>query len=451
MTVSIAVIGGGVSGIRAALTLARAGQQVVLFEKNRHLGGRAFSFNTPDFGEIDIGQHIWLKCCTALETLIRDLGVADDHVFRQSRFELPYRLLGGRTFVLRSIPWLGPLHLLPDVLRFPGLGLRDLLHLGLGMARARLLFSDRLEALDAETFASWLHRHNQTPAAIAKLWEPIVLGVCNGRAAEVSARHALFTFRESLLGSQHSADICFFRRPLSAIFDRLARQTLQAAGAKIHTGNAVSHVAPGSRVTVRLSGEVQTFDRVILTLPRQRQRLLLTDIALPEATGTGAIAGLLLKFARPVMDGLFFLGLDSPVQIVFNKTAIWERSGEEEAQVIELVFSGASREAKMGVDAVAAEYLPELAKLLPAVAATPLLARRLLLHGTATFAVPPGAETARLSATLAGCPNVFFAGDEAATGWPSTMESAARAGEAAARAALGKRPTPIRFPPRQPS
>ncbi len=432
---TIAVIGGGVSGIRAALTLARTSQQVVLLEKNRHLGGRAFSFNTPDFGEIDIGQHIWLKCCTALETLIRDLGVPDDHVFRQQRFELPYRLPGGRKFVLRSAPLPGLLHLLPGVLRFPGLGLRDLLHLGLGMARARRLSSDRLEALDAETFAHWLHRHGQTPAAIAKLWEPIVLGVCNGRADEVSARHALFTFRESLLGSRHSADICFFRRPLSAIFDQQARLTLQAAGVKIHNGIAVSHVAAGSLVTVRLPGEIQTFDRVILALPRQRQRSLLTGIALPETAGTGAIAGLLLKFARRVMDGMFFLGLDSPVQIVFNKTAIWERAVDDGSQVIELVFSGATREAKMGVQAVAAEYLPELAKLLPTVTATPLLARRLVLHGTATFSVPPGGETARLSATVAGCPNVYFAGDEAATGWPSTMESAARAGEAAAQAA----------------
>jgi hydroxysqualene dehydroxylase len=432
---TIAVIGGGVSGIRAALTLARAGRQVTLYEKNRHLGGRAFSFNTPDFGEIDIGQHIWLKCCTALETLINDLGVPNDHVFRQSRFELPYRLPGGLTFVLRSTPLPGLLHLLPGVLCFPGLGLRDLLHLGLGMARARLLSCERLEALDAESFASWLDRHGQTPTAITKLWEPIVLGVCNGRTDEVSARHALFTFRESLLGTRHAADICFFRRPLSAIFDRLARQTLQVAGVTIRTGIAVSHVAPGSPVTVRLPGEVQTFDRVILALPRQRQRSLLTGIELPETRGTGAIAGLLLKFARPVMDGMFFLGLDGPIQIVFNKTAIWKRAGEDGAQVIELVISGATREAKMGVEAVKGEYLPALTKLLPAVSATPLLARRLVQHGTATFCVPPGGETARLSATLAGCPNVYFAGDEAATGWPSTMESAARAGEAAARAA----------------
>src|SRR5437870_6642142 len=102
---NVAVIGGGISGVRAALTLARAGCGVTLFEKNRHLGGRVFSFTTPDFGEIDIGQHIWLRCCTALEQLIRDLGVPNDWVYRQDRVVMPYRRPDGSVFVL-SAEWL---------------------------------------------------------------------------------------------------------------------------------------------------------------------------------------------------------------------------------------------------------------------------------------------------------------------------------------------------------
>ena len=64
-----AVIGGGVSGIRAALTLARAGHAVTLAEKNQHLGGRVFSFPTPDFGETDIGQHVTLYDGSAIPSL----------------------------------------------------------------------------------------------------------------------------------------------------------------------------------------------------------------------------------------------------------------------------------------------------------------------------------------------------------------------------------------------
>jgi squalene-associated FAD-dependent desaturase len=434
----IAVIGGGLAGLRASLTLARAGRRVTLFEKNRHLGGRAFSFVTPDFGEIDIGQHVWLKCCTALEALLSDLAVPDEWVYRQSSFALHYKRPGAPDFVLGSSALPGLLHTLPDLLRFPGLGWGDLFRLARGMARARLYTPAQLEALDAISFAAWLEQQRQSAAAVARLWEPIVLAVCNARPHELSARHALFTFRESLLESKHAADVCFLRRPLSAVFDRHARAVLTAAGVDVRIGTAVSAVRPGSPPVVIGDGAPLPFRSVILAVPLKRMRGLLPGPSrLPEAPPDTAIAGLLLKFARPVMDELFVATLDSPLQFVFNKTAVWHgQSPADVPQLVEVVISGAGREARLGVERVAAEVLPELAKLLPRVTETALLARRLVVHGTATFGVPPGGEARRVPAVLPDYPGVIFAGDQAATSWPSTMESAARAGEAAARAVL---------------
>jgi squalene-associated FAD-dependent desaturase len=443
----IAVVGGGISGIRAALTLARAGRRVTLFEKNRHLGGRVFSYHTADFGEIDIGQHVWLKCCTALEALLRDLGVPDDWVYRQEHFAMTYKSPGAPDFVFPSSALPGLLHALPGLLRFPGLSWRDLLRLGWGMARARLYTARGLDALDAITFAEWLRQQRQTPAAVERVWEPIVLGICNGRTDEVSARLALFTFRESLLKSKHAADFCFLRRPLSVVFDRRAREALAAAGAKVRLGSAVRAARPGSPPALVLADAPEPCERVVLAVPLERQRALLgDDCPLPPPSSDGPIAGLLLKFAAPVMDELFFMALDSPVQIVFNKTAIWEGVARVGApQLVELVMSGAAREVRLGVERMKAELLPELAKLLPRAGSTPLLAARLLVHGRATFGVPPGREAQRLPPLRPDCPGVVFAGDQAATGWPSTMESAARAGDAAARAVLGTT-SGIRYP-----
>src|SRR5262249_510473 len=159
--------------------------------------------------------------------------------------------------------------------------------------------------------------------------------------------------------------------------------------------------------------------RVVPALPLRRMRSLLPSASLPDPPGEGAIVGLLLKFARPVVDELFFMGLDSPVQIVFNKTAIWHGgAAPHQPQLVEVVVSGAGREVRLGVEGVAAELLPELAKLLPRMRETPLLARRLVMHATATFAVPPGGEARRVPVRLPECPGVVFAGDQAATGWP---------------------------------
>ena len=443
----VCVIGGGVSGIRTALTLARAGVGVTLLEKNQCLGGRVFSFQTPDFGETDIGQHIWLRCCTALEQLLTDLEVPAEWVYRQERVAMTYRWPDGCTRTLSAGRWPGSLAMLP-VLLGARLSVPDKLKFLRGVLRARLYSARALEALDDISMAQWLRVHGQPPAVVQWFWEPLIVGVCNGRLAEVSARHGLFTVRESLLKSAEAAAICLLRPPLSAVFDRQARRVLSAAGALVQTGAHVLEVRPGDGVQVQLGqGQRLDFDRAVLAVPMKRMHALLPGAPLPSPPEEGAIAGLLLRFAGPVMDELLFTAVGSPVQIVFNKSAIRQEKSPDGSQVIELVISAAEREVRLGVARVAAELLPALAKLLPRVARTPLLAKRLLVHATATFRVPPGGEARRPSVTAAGLANVVLAGDYAVTGWPSTMESAARAGEAAAATvlrALGSTPGPAR-------
>jgi hypothetical protein len=222
----------------------------------------------------------------------------------------------------------------------------------------------------------------------------------------------------------------------------LARKTLEKAGVTVVTQALVQEVIPGTKVQVASNSlgdhSPQTFDRALLALPAGRVRSLLPGgPSLPGPGERNAIGGLLLKFARPVMKDLFFAALDSPVQMVFNKTAVWEKEpAVEGGQVVEVIISRAEREIRLGVEGVAMALLPGLARLLPAVRDTQLLVQRLLVHGSATFAVPPGGESRRLPTYCPEFPGVILAGEETQTGWPSTMESAARAGAIAARALL---------------
>ena len=89
--------------------------------------------------------------------------------------------------------------------------------------------------------AEWLRTQGQPPTVVQWFWEPLIVGVCNGRLAEVSARHGLFTVRESLLKSAQAAAICLLRPPLSAVFDRQARHVLRAAGVTVQTGAHLRH------------------------------------------------------------------------------------------------------------------------------------------------------------------------------------------------------------------
>jgi len=70
----VAVVGGGLAGITAALDLADAGADVTLLEVRTRLGGAAYSFERDGL-EIDNGQHVFLRCCTDYRARIRRLGV----------------------------------------------------------------------------------------------------------------------------------------------------------------------------------------------------------------------------------------------------------------------------------------------------------------------------------------------------------------------------------------
>src|ERR1700710_2827583 len=96
------VVGGGLAGISAALTLADAGREVVLLEGRPRLGGAAFSFRRGQL-TIDNGQHVFLRCCGAYRWLLDRLNVTDRTVL-QPRLDIPVLAPGGRSAHLRRTP-----------------------------------------------------------------------------------------------------------------------------------------------------------------------------------------------------------------------------------------------------------------------------------------------------------------------------------------------------------
>jgi zeta-carotene desaturase len=100
---------------------------------------------------------------------------------------------------------------------------------------------------------------------------------------------------------------------------------------------------------------------------------------------------------------------------------------------IELVVSATRAFADLPREAAIQQALRELAEYFPAVESAKLEKVALLKEMHATFGVPPGIDSARPTAA-SSWPNLFLAGDWVQTGWPSTMESAARSGHLAAEA-----------------
>ena len=74
----VAIVGGGIAGLSAAIRVAEAGWIPILIEASKRLGGRASSFEDPRSSRVlDNCQHVVMGCCSNLVDFYDRLGVLD--------------------------------------------------------------------------------------------------------------------------------------------------------------------------------------------------------------------------------------------------------------------------------------------------------------------------------------------------------------------------------------
>jgi len=89
-TPTVTVVGGGLSGLTAALRLAEKGCRVRLLEVKEMLGGNLATRRLREGGEIDIYPHMYLEWYVNFWKLLADVGVEREKSFRP--FESVYQL-----------------------------------------------------------------------------------------------------------------------------------------------------------------------------------------------------------------------------------------------------------------------------------------------------------------------------------------------------------------------
>ncbi len=115
---------------------------------------------------------------------------------------------------------------------------------------------------------------------------------------------------------------------------------------------------------------------------------------------------------------------------MYNKSVLqpWRKHN---GSYLELVQSASRAFAARERNEAIQQALGELTEFFPATKEAKLEKAALVKEVRATFGVPPGIDKMRPPA-ISPWPNCFLAGDWVQTGWPSTMESAARSGHIAA-------------------
>ena len=428
----VVVCGGGLAGLAAACEASLLGADVTLVERRPFLGGKAYSFVDENTGvEVDNGQHVFLGCCTAYIAFLKLIGAYGDTTL-QPLLDAPVRDRAGRAGALRASRLPAPLHLGPSFLTYPLLSGAEKVNATRALGALRVLREDQRAALDDVSFAEWLIAHGQTPGAIGRFWDLIVLPTCNDRSDRVSAALATFVFQEGFLRTRAGSAIGWSRVGLTRLVDPPARRFLAARGVTIATGTQVASVGDGH---VELTdGERLAADAVVLALPPDRARAACPE-ALPDdpALGSSPIVNVHVWYDRPVMDGLFTAVVDSPAQWVFNRTAMAGLTGP--GQHVAVSISGARVEVEQKKRVLIEQITVELAHLFPAALGAEIERAVCVKEPDATFAAAPG-QAPRRPGTRTPVDHVVLAGAWTDTGWPATMEGAVRSGMLAARAAM---------------
>ncbi len=139
-----------------------------------------------------------------------------------------------------------------------------------------------------------------------------------------------------------------------------------------------------------------------------------------------------LWFDREITELDHAVLLDREIHWMYNKGKLQPRR-KLSGSYLELVISASRSFAAKARDEAIEQSVNELGEFFPEVKKARLEKAALIKEVRATFGVPPGIDGLRPQAT-GPWPNSFLAGDWVATGWPSTMESAARSGHLAAEA-----------------
>jgi hydroxysqualene dehydroxylase len=426
----VAVIGGGLAGITAAIRCADNGMRVTLYEAKARLGGLTCSFRRGDLW-VDNGQHVFLRCCTAYRALLARLGV-DDQTTLQSRMDIAVRS-ATRSGRLRRNPLPAPLHLSSSLARYPWLRAPERLR----FARAALALN-RVDTADPHTdsfsFGAWLRENGQTERAVQNLWDLVGVATLNARADDASLSLAAKVFQTGLLRSSDGGDIGWSLVPLQRLHGDAADTVLSKLGACVLRRSRVQ--ALRSTITGWLvddSTGTTEFDAVIVAVPpAEAERLLPTDaIALQPGwsglLGASPIVNLHLVCDRTVLDEPFIAAVDSDVQWVFDRTS---QAGLTRGQYLAVSLSAADEWIDVPTAALRAHFLPPLRSLLPRLTTASLRDFFVTREREATFAPSPGTARFRAPARTTA-PRLYLAGAWTATGWPATMESAVLSGESA--------------------
>lgn len=412
---TVHIVGAGLAGLSAAVTLVGSGRKVVIHELARHAGGRCRSYFEPALGlTIDNGNHLLLSGNGSAIRYLNTIGgrhLLDDPEHAEFAF---CDFASGERWTLRPndgpLPW----WIFSKNRRVPG-----------SRAIDYVLLANLLRAKSSDTITQKIDARSPV---FTRLMHPVLLAALNCDPSEGSAQLAASVVRETLARGGKACRPLFAANGLGPALVDPALSFLGKRGAELRFDNSLRSLELGEghvRALQFADGtvELKDNDKVILAVPAWVARTLVRDLTVP--TEYRSICNAHFAITPPA---------DLPrIMGVVNATTEWLFAFDNRLSV---TVSNADRFNEAEREPLARQVWSEIAKIAGLGAELPRW--QIVKERRATFTATPEQNALRPKARTRW-ENLILAGDWTDTGLPATIEGAIRSGEGAAKLAMSAR------------
>ena len=244
----IAIIGAGFGGLSAALDLAKAGNEVTVFEGADHPGGLASGFKKTEWEwSVEKFYHHWFTSDHYMFDLFDELGLRSKVIIRTPKTVMFFK---GKFYPFDSIP---------AAVMYPGLGW-GFNKIRFGLVGVYLRLTNNWKPMEATTVDAWMRKW-AGKKVYEEMWEPMLIGKFGERFSHQVNMAWMWARMHA-----RTTSLATYEGGFQAFADDFAR-ILQERGVKINYNTKVDSIASKEgQVQLTIAGKVLRFDQVLVTV-----------------------------------------------------------------------------------------------------------------------------------------------------------------------------------------